>query len=190
MLLKHRWVLIIRGLFAVMFGAITLVWPSVTVFAIVTIIGAFLLLDGMIEVWVGFASRGHDAGWWSDALLGVLAAFAGVAIIAWPGVTAVGLMVFIGASMVIYGVTMVWQAFKLRTDLANEWMLLANGALSLGLGLVFIAFPGAGAVSLVWLIAVYLILFGGLLIVTGWKLRAFAASLREDATITQQPGRR
>lgn len=189
-LLRSWWVLILRGLFAIMFGLIAIAWPDITVFVIITIIGAFLLLDGMIEIWAGFASRGRDDDWWTDALLGVLAVIAGVAIIAWPDVTPVGLMLFIGGFMVIYGATMIYQAIRLRAELTNEWLLLANGVLSLLLGVGFMLFPGAGAVSLIWLVALYTISFGVLMIVVGWKMRGIVRDLQRDAAVLPGPSRR
>lgn len=96
--LRSWWVLILRGLFAIVLGLFALVWPDITVFVIITIMGVFLLLDGLIEIWVGFLGRGSQPEWWTDALLGILAVIAGVAILAWPGVSAFWLMIFIGAA--------------------------------------------------------------------------------------------
>ncbi|HYH12417.1 MAG TPA: DUF308 domain-containing protein [Thermomicrobiales bacterium] len=185
-LLRSWWVLILRGLFAILFGLIAIVWPDITVFVIVTIFGAFLMLDGLIEIWVGFLGRGRDDDWWTDALLGILAVLAGIAVIAWPDITATGLMIFIGAVMLVYGATMIYQAIRLRADITNEWILIANGALSLVLGVAFMIFPGAGAVSLIWLIALYIILFGVLLIVVGWKLRGVLRELQAEAETTRR----
>ena len=180
-LLRSWWVLILRGLFAILFGLIAVTWPDITVFVIVTIMGAFLLLDGLIEIWVGFVGRGREDDWWTDALLGIAAVIAGAVILAWPGVTAVGLMIFIGAVMAAYGAMMIYQAVRLRADITNEWLLIANGALSLVLGIAFMLFPGAGAVSLVWLIAAYIIVFGVLLIMVGWKVRGVLRDLQNEA---------
>jgi uncharacterized membrane protein HdeD (DUF308 family) len=187
--LRSWWVLVLRGLFAILFGLIAIVWPDVTVFVIVTIMGAFLLLDGLIEIWVGFLGRGRDDEWWTDALLGIAAVIAGVVILAWPGVTAVGLMVFIGAVMTVYGAMMIYQAVRLRADISNEWLLVINGALSLVLGIAFMIFPGAGAVSLVWMIGIYIIVFGILLIMVGWKMRGIVRDLQHEAAALRQEPR-
>jgi uncharacterized membrane protein HdeD (DUF308 family) len=184
-LLRSWWVLILRGLFAVVFGLIAIVWPDITVFVIVTIFGAFLMLDGMIEVWVGFLGRGRDEQWWTDALLGVLAILGGVAVIAWPGITAVGLAIFIGAAIAVYGATMLYQAYRLRNELAGERLLIANGTLSLVLGFLFMVYPSAGAVSLVYLIATYIVVFGVLLIMLGWKIRGVLRELQVEATVQE-----
>lgn len=186
--LRSWWVLILRGLFAIMLGLIALAWPDITVFVIVTIIGAFLLLDGLIEIWVGFLGRGHQAGWWTDALLGVLAVLAGVAILAWPGVSALGLMIFIGASLVVYGATLAYQAIRLRGELANETLVLATGALAVLVGIGFIVVPRAGAAVLGLLTGAWLVIFGVLLIAIGWKLRGIIRDLEHEARgLRQEP---
>jgi uncharacterized membrane protein HdeD (DUF308 family) len=179
--LRSWWVLILRGLFAIILGLIALVWPGITVFVIVTVIGAFLLLDGLIEIWVGFLGRGHQPGWWTDALLGILAVVAGIAILAWPNVSALGLMIFIGASFLVYGATLVYQAIWLRAELANETLVLATGALAVLLGIGFIVVPRAGAAALGLLTGGWLVVFGVLLIAIGWKVRGIIVDLEHEA---------
>jgi uncharacterized membrane protein HdeD (DUF308 family) len=147
---------------------------------IVTVIGAFLLLDGLVEIWVGFLGRDRDREWWTDALLGVLAVLAGVAILAWPGVGALGLMIFIGASFLTYGLTLVYQAIRLREELANEWLVIATGGATAVVGLAFIVFPRAGATVLGLLTGAWLVVFGILLIAIGWKLRGIIRDLEEE----------
>ena len=180
-LLRSWWVLILRGLFAILFGLIAMIWPDITVFVVVTILGAFLILDGLIEIWVGFLGRGEEEHWWTDALLGILAVLAGIGVIAWPGITAVAVMIVIGAMMVVYGGIMVYQAIRLRDDLSGERWLIVNGAITLVLGLIFIIFPGAGAISLIYLIAAWFILFGVLLVMVGWKVRGVLRDLQQEA---------
>ncbi len=178
--LRSWWVLILRGLFAIVLGLFALAWPDITVFVIVTIMGVFLLLDGLIEIWVGFLGRGHQPGWWTDALLGILAVLAGVAILAWPGVGALGLMIFIGASFLTYGLTLVYQAIRLREELANEWLVIATGAATAIVGLGFIVFPRAGAAVLGLLTGAWLVVFGILLIAIGWKVRGIIRDLEQQ----------
>ncbi|MDQ3613162.1 MAG: DUF308 domain-containing protein, partial [Chloroflexota bacterium] len=120
MLLRSWWVLVIRGLFAILFGVITLLWPDITVFALVTIFGAFVMLDGLIEIWVGFANRGREQHWWSDALLGVVSVIIGVIAIGWSGITAIAAMYVIASWMIVLGGLMLYQGIRLRDDIAGE----------------------------------------------------------------------
>ncbi len=170
MLLQSWWGLVIRGLFAILFGVLTLLWPDITVFALVTIFGAFVMLDGLVEIWVGFANRGREQHWWTDALLGVASVIIGVAAIAWPDITAIAAMYVVASWMIVLGGLMVYQGFRLREDVIGELWVISTGALSLILGIALMIFPGAGVISLAWLIAFWIILLGVLLVKIGWGL--------------------
>jgi len=45
LMVKHWWSPAVRGAVAVLFGIVTLIWPSLTVWALVLLFGAFALLD-------------------------------------------------------------------------------------------------------------------------------------------------
>lgn len=181
MLLRSWWVLVIRGLFAILFGVITLLWPDITVFALVTIFGAFVMLDGLIEIWVGFANRGREQHWWSDALLGVVSVIIGVIAIGWPGITAIAAMYVIASWMIVLGGLMLYQGIRLRDDIAGELWVISTGALSLLLGVIFVIFPGAGAISLAWAIAGFMIVLGVLMVKIGWGVGRIERFLRAEA---------
>ena len=185
-LLRSWWVMVVRGLFAILFGIITLtwtpVWSDITVFVIVTIFGAFFMLDGLIEIWVGFAARGSAEHWWTDALPGVLSVILGTAIIAWPGITAIALMYAIAGWMVVIGGVMVYQGLRLREDVSGELSLLTTGALSLVLGFGFMIVPVDDAVRLAWLIGAWIIVFGALLVRTGWRIGRIERGLHAEAS--------
>lgn len=181
MMLRSWWVLVIRGLFAILFGVITLVWPEITIFALVTIFAAFVMLDGLIEIWVGFANRGREQLWWTDALLGVVSIVIGVVILAWPGISALALMYVIAGWMIFIGVITIYQGIQLREDITGELWVVSTGALFLLAGVTFMIFPGAGAVSLAWLIALFILLLGVLMVKIGWGIGRIERSLRAEA---------
>lgn len=81
--------LVWRGAAAVLFGVVTLIWPDVTLGALVVMFGAYALLDGLVAV--ATALGGGDAvvgrrGWLAGE--GILGIIAGLGALLWPGVTA------------------------------------------------------------------------------------------------------
>lgn len=165
------WLFLLRGLAAVIFGILALVWPGLTLFVLIISFGVWIIFDGVVEIWNGFTNReGHDR-WWVDILLGLAGIVAGILIISLPGITAVVAMYYIGAWMVVTGILQVIYAIKLREEISGEWFLILTGVLSVILGIIFFIFPGSGAVSLVWLIAIYAILVGIILIVFSFRAR-------------------
>ena len=89
-------------------------------------------------------------------VVGLLGIAAGIVTFAWPGITAILLVLFIGAWALVHGIFEIIGAIKLREEIDNEWMLILGGALSVLFGLIVLIAPGAGALGLIWAIALAL----------------------------------
>ena len=165
------WLFLLRGIAAIIFGILAIAWPGLTLFVLIISFGVWVMFDGVVEIWNGFTNReGHDR-WWVDILLGLAGIIAGILIISLPGITAVVAMYYIGAWMVVTGLLQIFYAIKLREEISGEWFMVLTGVLSVILGIIFFIFPGGGAVSLVWLIAIYAILFGIILVIFSFRAR-------------------
>ena len=90
---------------------------------------------------------------------------------AWPGITAILLILFIGAWALVHGVFEIIGAIQLRNEIDNEWMLILGGLLSVVFGVLVLLAPGAGALGLIWAIASYSIVFGILFVALALRLR-------------------
>jgi len=171
---RYWWVYLLRGAIAVLFGIVAILWPDVTVTALVILFGAYVLVDGVLEIFHGATSR-HDR-WWADILIGLAGILVGIWAMLFPDLTAIGLMYFIAAWWLFTGAMQVVFAIRLREVLRNEWMLILSGLLSVILGIVFLLFPGEGAISLVWVIGLFAILFGAMLIALAFRLRGMGSA--------------
>jgi uncharacterized membrane protein HdeD (DUF308 family) len=105
-----------------------------------------------------------------------------------PGLTAIGLLYFIAAWWLVTGVLQIIYAIRVREEITNEWMLILSGALSVILGIVFMIFPGSGALSLIWVIGIYAMLFGILLIVLAFRLKGLGGDQGDDYRDTTRVG--
>jgi uncharacterized membrane protein HdeD (DUF308 family) len=88
----------------------------------------------------------------------------------YTGTTTLVLLMFIATWAIIIGAIQIWGAIALRSVLQNEWLLILNGVLSVAFGVLLMAYPGAGALAVVWMIARYAIVFGCLYIALAFKL--------------------
>lgn len=167
-LARNWWVILLRGVLAVVFGVLTFVWPDITVVALVALYGAFALVDGTLSL-VAAIRGGTPAPRWWLALVGIFGIAAGVLTVFWPQITALVLLMFIAAWAIAIGVMQIVGAIKLRHEIEGEWLLIASGLLSVLFGVMLIAWPGAGALAMVLVIGSFAILFGILLI--GFSLR-------------------
>ena len=169
-LARYWWLILLRGIAAIIFGVLAFIWPGITLVTLVLFWGAFALVDGILAL--AHAIMGGNVGsrWWL-ALIGVLGIIVGLLTFLMPGVTALVLLVFIAAWAIVLGVFQIVGAIRLRKEIDNEWTLALGGALSVLFGIVLLVAPGAGALGLIWAIAAYAIVFGVLLVMAALKLK-------------------
>jgi uncharacterized membrane protein HdeD (DUF308 family) len=146
--------------------------PGVTVAALVVIFGAYAFIDGITNVMWGLTRRGAQGRAWVHALQGIVGLAVGVLTFLWPGVTALALVIFIGAWAIVTGAIEVAAAVKLRKEISGEWLLALSGLLSIAFGLLVLTFPFAGAVGISWVLGSYAMIGGVVLIALGVKLRS------------------
>jgi uncharacterized membrane protein HdeD (DUF308 family) len=178
-LTRHWWLIVLRGVLAILFGIIALVWPGITIAALVLVFGIYALADGIVSLYSSFTRRdlsGGDRGWL--ALQGALGIIVGILVFVWPGITALVLLVLIAAWALVTGVLQIVAAFNLRREIRNEWWLLIGGILSIIAGIILIVRPGVGALALIWVIGIYAIVYGIAQLVLGFRLRSMTARLR------------
>jgi uncharacterized membrane protein HdeD (DUF308 family) len=168
--LDHWWAFALRGLVALIFGVLALIWPGVTLAVLVLLWGAYALVDGVLSLVAAFRTEQDHR--WALVLEGVLGIGAGFVAFFWPGLTALVLLYIIAFWTLLMGLLQVVAAFRLRKVIENECWMALSGIASLFFGMAVVLSPGAGALALIWLIGIYAIVFGVLLIVLSFNLRS------------------
>jgi len=166
---KNWWVLLVRGLIALLFGITAFVWPGLTLLTLALIYGAYAFVDGFTAIWVGGTSHA-----WGLLLFGVLGLVVGIYTFFFPGITAMALLYLIAAWAIVRGVFEIVTAIQLRKAISNEWILILGGVISILFGALLIVRPLAGALAVVWIIGLYAMLFGVLMITLAFRLRGLA----------------
>jgi uncharacterized membrane protein HdeD (DUF308 family) len=170
-LTRNWWIFIIRGLFAIIFGVLALMWPELTLFALVWLFGAYVLADGVFQVYSAISRREDFDRWWLILLEGLFGIVFGVLTFAWPGITGLVLLILIAAWAFLTGMLEISAAIQLRKEIENEWLLAFSGVISIMLGVLMMIWPAASAVALAFMIGIYAILFGATLILLGFRLK-------------------
>src|SRR5262249_36726098 len=117
---------------------------------------------------VGVFARPGDTGQRViRGIAGVLGVVLGFAALVWPGVTAMILAIVIGVWAIVTGAIDIWAATQFR----GQWLPGIVGALSALAGLVILIRPTVGAVAIAWVIGLYAIIAGILMLVATWQLR-------------------
>jgi len=180
MLARSWWIFALRGVFAIIFGLMALAWPQLTLLALVLLFGIYALVDGVLAVAAGLTAKGHAERWWGPVLQGVASIVLGFLTLLYPRTTAMVLLYFIAAWAFIAGVLIIAAAIQLRKTIHNEWFMVLCGVLTLIFGALLVLFPGAGALSLVWMIGAYAISVGVLLLILGLRLRNLPSTAELD----------
>jgi uncharacterized membrane protein HdeD (DUF308 family) len=175
---RDWWVFAIRGIAALVFGVLAFIWPEATLTVLVFLFGAYVLVDGvslLVALVRGDAvARRHG---WAVGIMGVLGIFAGIATFAWPGLTALSLLYLVAFWAIAMGTFQVIAAIALRRELDGEFWMALGGAVSIVFGAVLVVFPGAGLISLVWLVGLWSVVFGVSSLGLAYRLHEIDAAL-------------
>ena len=131
----------------------------------------YALVDGIFPVTTGIVTAPYFKHWWAVLLEGIAGILVGMLTFINPNITGLAMLYLIAAWAVVTGIFEIVAAIQLRRLIVDEWMMILSGLLSVALGVLLFVFPGAGAVSLVWMIGIYAVLFGTTLIFLAIRLR-------------------
>jgi uncharacterized membrane protein HdeD (DUF308 family) len=173
-LASHWWMVLLRGLAAIAFGVVALLWPAMTLLTLVLVYGVFALADGVLSLFGAMTGTAKSSSNWLLALVGVLGIVAGLLALLWPAVVAVGLVLYVGLWAIFRGVVDVVTAIRLRKDIPHEWTLALSGLLSIVFGFLIFMAPSLGVLAVIWVIAFCAILEGLLLCALAFRLRGRA----------------
>ena len=170
-LVRNWWLIALRGLVALVLGIVILVIPQAAAASLVIFIGIYALVDGAFALVVAIINKPqHKDRWWLlfEGIIGILA---GAAILASPLIAAVILLYVIASWALLTGILEIIFAVAQWNVLPDKWLLLLGGIFSALLGILIFSNVGFAAVLIVTMIAVYMVLFGVLLIALGFSLK-------------------
>src|SRR5712672_1501518 len=185
-LAKNWWLLLLRGIAAIIFGVLAFAWPGLTLLTLILFYGAFALVDGVLAIIAAITGGAPAPRWWL-AIIGLLGIAAGLLTFLMPGLSALVLLFFIAGWAIATGVLQIIGAIQLRKEIDNEWLLILGGVISVLFGVGMMLAPGArtgpwrpgfpvrgswcGALALVWVIGTYAVIVGGLLVALAFRLK-------------------
>lgn len=170
---RNWWLILLRGLIAVIFGFLTWFQPEISLNALVFLFGVYVIADGAIGAWIAIIGRKEHEDWWVLLLWGLLGIGVGVLAFLAPSITALILLFYIAIWAIATGILEIVAAIRLRKEIKGEWLLILGGLLSVVFGVFLIVQPSAGILALLWLIAAYAVFFGILLVALALKVRVF-----------------
>ena len=172
----YWWLILLRGIVAVVFGLYTLFNPALSAVALVLAFGFYSLINGAINVGMALFAGGNSDDRVMLGLGGVLAALLGILVLTWPGISMIWLLLAIISYAFVSGIVEIVAAFQLR----DVWLGL-SGLIGVLFGIYAFRFPGDGALAIVTIIGIYAIAVGVMLVVSSFQVRKLGTALSPSA---------
>ncbi|MDR8415143.1 HdeD family acid-resistance protein [Nonomuraea sp. 3-1Str] len=163
------WLILIRGIAALIFGILALIWPGKTLLIVVIFFGAYAIVEGIFAIFAGARHNAQSRAWL--IISGILGVLAGIVAFLWPGITSLALLYVVAFWAIFAGITEIVAGIQLRKVVDNEWMLIIGGILSVIFGVLLLIWPGAGLLTLIWLVGVFAIVYGIAMIVLSFRVK-------------------
>jgi uncharacterized membrane protein HdeD (DUF308 family) len=162
--------LIVRGVLAIIVGIIAVVWPGVTILALVLLFAVYAFMDAVFE---GARAFGSQRVWpvLGHLVLALIDLAAGLVAVVWPAPTALVLTLVVGIWAIVTGVFDITAAFLRGENAGMRAMFVVTGLLSLTFGAIVVDRPGVGALTIALLFGLFSIASGATAIVQGNELR-------------------
>jgi len=164
------WVFLVGGIASVLFGLLAFVNPGVALFVLAMFFAASVLVDGAFSIAGSIQNREKD-GWWIMLLIGVLGLLVGGYALMNPPVSILAFIYIVAFQAILVGVFLVMLGYKVRQATTREWILYLTGGLSILFGILVVANPIAGSLSIVYMIAAWAIIVGALKIAFGFRIK-------------------
>lgn len=164
------WVVVLRGVLALLFGLFALMWPAITALALALLFGVYVLVDS-IGLLIDAFRNPDKSNRGMRILGGILGIVAGLIAIVWPGITAAALAILIGAWALVTGIAEIAAAIRLRKQIRGELLLGLAGLVSAIFGVLVLLWPALGATAIASFIGIFALVYGVVLIVLGIRLR-------------------
>ena len=168
---RYWWTTLFRGIVWILFGLIVFAQPALTLVTLTLLVGAFLIVDGLARIVSGIGGHRTSEHWWVLLLTGAAGLAVGILTFVDPAMTALALLLYLAVWAIATGLLEIAIAIQVRREITGEGWLVLSGLLSVAFGVLLIARPGVGILSVLLLIAAYAIAFGVLLIGLSFRMR-------------------
>jgi uncharacterized membrane protein HdeD (DUF308 family) len=174
---RYWWMTLIRGFLWILFGIVLFVEPGISFVTLALIFGLFVLADGIGNFVSAVGGRDQHEYWWLLLIVGLCGIGIGLLSIFNPALTALALLFYIAIWAIVTGLLQVVAAIRLRQEIEGEFWLILGGLASVAFGVLVVARPGVGALSVLWLIGAFAIVYGILQIGLALRARGFAMKI-------------
>lgn len=156
--------LTVRGIAATLFGLVALFWPGLTLVTLVYVFSAYVIVNGIIGLVWSVTSMRSNKWWFLDMLLSGVELGIGVFLVRHITVTLATFILLVGIVLAVRGVVEIVRAIVEPGNASKRTLSGIAGVLSLLAGIIVLREPVSGGLAFVWVLGLYALLVGPLLI--------------------------
>ena len=158
------WMYLVAGISTLLLGVVTVVNPTVTALSLSFFFGLFLLITGVVDILTALSSSRTKKLWILELVFGGLAALIGVYMLQRPGLALTTFVVYVALSLIVRSAIHLVEFFDSQYDAVyRTWHAIAAAVSALAAVFVW-RYPVKGTLAFVWIIGVFAIINGPLLI--------------------------
>lgn len=170
---RSWWVFLLYGLLGIAFGVVTLLWPGLSVLAMVMAFGALAVADGAVSL-LSAVRRDLALPRWLLIVYALASLGFGLLALLRPGAMATAMLWLLAAWLLVAGIARIVFAIQVRKLVRGEWLLALSGVLAIALAVLFFVRPDVGVLTIAVWIAVGALLYGILQVVVALRMRRFS----------------
>lgn len=168
--------LVVRGVAGILFGIAAVFWPGLTLVTLVYIFSIYILISGVIGIAQSILDMTRGQSWFLSMIIAIAELGVGVYLVRHPNVTFATLILLIGLVLIARGVLEVVMALIDNMSATNKTLLVIGGVLSVVVGAVILMQPEAGGVAFVWVLGLYALVTGPILVALGLDAKKLSES--------------
>jgi uncharacterized membrane protein HdeD (DUF308 family) len=172
------WFILSRGVLALGLAVCAFVWPQQTLGILIKLLGAYLLIDGMMSA-IGSYRTGDTSG---QLLQAIVSLAVGLVLLLWTGISAKVFLVFVGLWLVLQGIGLFLSSRRIDPVEGGRDLMAAIGGIIALVGLVFVFWTDTAVVAVSWLIGIAALVVGCLLVYLAARIKQLRARIDRIGT--------
>lgn len=165
------WLLLVRGVMLVIFGAVTVVWPAVTLLALASFLAIYLIVAGVVDIISGIRAHGRRSLWYATVALGLGEICLSVYLVK-SGIVLATFIAAVGLALIIIGIMETVIAFESRELEHRRLIMIAGGIITVLAGFATLRYPVSSGLAFTWILGLWGLLWGSLQIAMCLAVRA------------------
>jgi uncharacterized membrane protein HdeD (DUF308 family) len=180
---RNWWLFLLQGVLSLVLGVLIVIWPGHALTVMILLFGLLILVNGVVAVFAAIGAAGVQEPWAWKLTEGILGIIVGLAILRWPGVTALIAVYLVGAWALISGIMAIVGAIADHAVMRQAWLVALAGVVSVIFGVAMFAMPAtASTLTLAYLVGIYAILYGLATCAIGFRIRTLPQQMARPST--------